>query len=154
MREGPVIYRHDIGPIEALGMAGAQAYGKLDSRLINHIEDNIRHITDEERTKWNNKVNKAEYDSVISTINREITNIKGTIQDYTGSGDAQSSFVTSAELATVLQNYVPASIFNSADTVPSSISGYIGNRAQSAVNDALSGLFVYDSESEELVIPS
>ena len=28
----------------------------IDDIFINHINDNIRHITEEERTRWNNKV--------------------------------------------------------------------------------------------------
>ena len=55
----PIVHKYNMGPIEALGVAGAQAYSSLDSKLNRHVNDNNRHVTNAERNSWNNKVDKT-----------------------------------------------------------------------------------------------
>lgn len=50
-------HHHEVNPIELAQIGGASQYAKLSYRLQKHIEDDTRHITDEERYKWNKTYN-------------------------------------------------------------------------------------------------
>lgn len=50
-------HHHEVSPLELAQIGGASQYAKLSWRLQKHIEDNVRHITDEERYKWNKAYN-------------------------------------------------------------------------------------------------
>lgn len=52
---GPEPHHHHHGPspVELAQISGASQYARLNTRLQKHIEDDVRHITDEERYKWN-----------------------------------------------------------------------------------------------------
>lgn len=55
--EHPFHHHHEVNPIELAQIGGASQYAKLSYRLQKHIEDDTRHITDEERYKWNKTYN-------------------------------------------------------------------------------------------------
>lgn len=50
----------------------ANAIVELNQTVQNHLDDNVRHITSAERTKWNNKINYelSEEDQELLIINR------------------------------------------------------------------------------------
>lgn len=50
-------HHHEVNPIELAQIGGASQYAKLSYRLQKHVEDDTRHITDEERYKWNKASN-------------------------------------------------------------------------------------------------
>ena len=65
----PVMHHHDhchdhMGPLEFAQVSNAGAYARLYSKLITHIEDNVRHITAEERDKWNKKADKIDLEEL------------------------------------------------------------------------------------------
>ena len=70
---GPEPHHHHHGPspVELAQISGASQYARLNTRLQKHIEDDVRHITDEERYKWN----KGIYD--LKALKEDIDN--GTI---------------------------------------------------------------------------
>lgn len=56
--ENPVHYHDYTGPLEAAQIANATAYARVHTKLVSHIADDKRHITEEERDKWNKKADK------------------------------------------------------------------------------------------------
>ena len=149
----PKVFRHDIGPIEALGMAGAQAYGKLDSKFLHHVEDNVRHITDKERNDWNSKVSKTEFDGTISTITSKLKNINAVISNYSGfSAEDDDKLVTFADLETKLQNYVTISDFTQgAGSSNAPVYEAIEQIAEDTVSERLSSAGITDGPEGTVV---
>lgn len=87
-----LIHTPDLGPIEAINRANLQAYGRLDSRLIKHITDDNVHVTEEDKTRWDNKADKEE----LNDLRDAISSISGD----SSTGNDSSNQTTSSEYVT------------------------------------------------------
>lgn len=106
--EHPSMRPQDIDLIEHVKYTIAQNYTSLFSRIDSHIEDEKRHITEEERTAWNSKVDKlALYEieqKLVNKANRtELIELQETLARLKSAVDAIDSgastgFVTESEL--------------------------------------------------------
>ena len=52
---------HEIGALDYMRFTGAPYLASIHSKLKTHKEDERVHITDEERDKWNRKVDKSTF---------------------------------------------------------------------------------------------
>jgi hypothetical protein len=106
--EHPSMRPQDIDLIEHVKYTIAQNYTSLFSRIDSHIEDEKRHITEEERTAWNSKVDKlALYEieqKLVNKANRtELIELQESLARLKSAVDAIDSgastgFVTESEL--------------------------------------------------------
>lgn len=52
---------HEIGALDYMRFTGAPYLASIHSKLKSHKDDDRCHITDEERDKWNRKVDKSTF---------------------------------------------------------------------------------------------
>lgn len=99
----PIIYKRDISPLEAMSMAEMQAHGQLDAKIRRHMEDNVRHITPDERETWNDTTeNTKSYLEFKNSVESKIREIVRTIKDCTGLTPG-IEYLTKSDLITYLQ---------------------------------------------------
>jgi hypothetical protein len=108
--------------------------------LTTHIEDNVRHITSEEREKWNAKADKKAFDELELDIKAKLNNISGidtsnfaTRADIEGlRGDWASKTDLSllrTELMSLINSANGTHIDTSSFALKSELNGYIKNGA-------------------------
>ena len=103
----PVMHHHDhchdhMGPLEFAQVSNAGAYARLYSKLITHIEDNVRHITAEERDKWNKKADKIELEELALKMVKKAN--KSDIPTLVSELKNDVPYLTKADLNTQIVN--------------------------------------------------
>lgn len=103
----PVMHHHDhchdhMGPLEFAQVSNAGAYARLYSKLITHIEDNVRHITAEERDKWNKKVDKIDLEELALKMVKKAN--KSDIPTLVSELKNDVPYLTKADLNTQIVN--------------------------------------------------
>ena len=83
--EPPFHHHHHIGPMEHEHIANAAAYARLNTKLSVHMNDDTRHITDEEREKWNKAA-----DNMIEDIDEILDEIANTSDIPTKMSDLEN----------------------------------------------------------------
>ena len=91
----------------------------VTTKLRNHISDTYCHTNPTEKRYWNNKLDKAEWDVAMATIQQRITELENT-SGSTGEPIDLSGFITREQLSTAL-----ASI--DWTQVSPNLSGYVKN---------------------------
>lgn len=103
----PVMHHHDhchdhMGPLEFAQVSNAGAYARLYSKLITHIEDNVRHITAEERDKWNKKADKIDLEELALKMVKKAN--KSDIPTLVSELKNDVPYLTKADLNTQIVN--------------------------------------------------
>lgn len=75
----------------------------VTTKLRNHISDTYCHTNPTEKRYWNNKLDKAEWDVAMATIQQRITELENT-SGSTGEPVDLSGFITREQLSTALAN--------------------------------------------------
>ena len=68
---------HEIGALDYMRFTGAPYLASIHSKLKSHKDDDRCHITDEERDKWNRKVDKSTF---YELENKEWVDISGIVK--------------------------------------------------------------------------
>lgn len=100
--EPPFHHHHHMGPMEHEHIANAAAYARLNTKLSVHMNDDSRHITDEEREKWNKAA-----DNMIEDIDEILDEIANTSDIPTKMSDLENDlqYITQLQLDLALSNF-------------------------------------------------
>ena len=106
--EPPFHHHHHMGPMEHEHIANAAAYARLNTKLSVHMNDDSRHITDEEREKWNEAADNAitDVDEILAE-KADVEDIPTKLSDL----EDDKGYITAAQLDSVIgtldQRFLP-----------------------------------------------
>lgn len=112
--EPPFHHHHHMGPMEHEHIANAAAYARLNTKLSVHMNDDSRHITDEEREKWNEAADKAitDVDEILAE-KADVEDIPTKLSDL----EDDKGFITQTQFGSIIdglnERFIPYNQLNS-----------------------------------------
>lgn len=108
-----------IGPLEAEHIANATAYANLHTKLTVHVNDNDRHVTKEDKDRWDAKADKLQLDDLENAVRNKLDDIqipeidtsaflrRSDLDDYVTESDLAAQLLALRSLISSMGNNTP-----------------------------------------------
>lgn len=108
-----------IGPLETEHVANAAAYANLHTKLTVHVNDNDRHVTKEDKDRWDAKADKLQLDDLENAVRNKLDDIqipeidtsaflrRSDLDDYVTESDLAAQLLALRSLISSMGNNTP-----------------------------------------------